>query len=121
LTLYVTFQTGFLKSKALELKYTNKIKEFLNSLRSEPVDSFVEYMMSQIFDGKRTRKAVDMFRPIVKRGFNQYINDNIRDTLKNAIDSQTVSAAETTSDIKQALDTTISEAQIGDIGCSFAR
>ncbi|MCL2574092.1 MAG: hypothetical protein FWE34_06045 [Defluviitaleaceae bacterium] len=70
---------------AVELKYTNKIREFLNSLRTEPSDDFVKCMMSEIYDSVRNQKAVDMFRPIVKRGFNQYISDNIRETLKKAM------------------------------------
>ncbi|MCL2397797.1 MAG: type I restriction endonuclease [Defluviitaleaceae bacterium] len=49
---------------AVELKYTNKIREFLNGLRSEPTDSFVKYMMSEIYIGKQTQKAIETFRPI---------------------------------------------------------
>lgn len=48
---------------------------------------FVKYMMSQIYDGTRTQQAIERFRPIVKRGLNQYINDAINETLKNAIKS----------------------------------
>jgi len=73
---------------AIELKYTNKIKELLQKLRVEPTPSFVKYVMGEIYIGKQTTKAVDNFKDIVKRGFNQYISDNIRDTLKNAMKSQ---------------------------------
>ena len=73
---------------ATELKYTNKIKELLQKLRVEPMDSFVKYVMGEIYVGKQTAKAVDNFRDIVKRGFNQYISENIKDTLKNAMKSQ---------------------------------
>ena len=75
----------------------------MNSLRSEPTDSFVKYMMTEIYDGKQTQKAVDTFRPIVKRGFNQYISDNIRETLKNAMKSQsdTEAMAATTAELEQ--------------------
>lgn len=69
---------------AVELKYTNRIKEFLNTIRAEPTEEFVKYMMSEVFDGLRSQKNIEMFRP-----FSQYISDNIRDTLKNAIASQT--------------------------------
>ena len=73
---------------AVELKYTNRIKELFHGLRAEPADSFVKYIMAEIYDGKKNQKAIEAFRPIVKRGFNQYINDNIRETLKNAMKSQ---------------------------------
>lgn len=37
--------------------------------------------------GPRTQQAIERFRPIVKRGLNQYVNDAINETLKNAIKS----------------------------------
>ncbi|MCL2579685.1 MAG: type I restriction endonuclease [Oscillospiraceae bacterium] len=76
------------KSAASELKHMGKIKELLSSLRAEPSDGFVRYVMGEIYDGRATQKAVDEFRPIIKRGFIQYINDAISDTLKSAIRGQ---------------------------------
>jgi len=76
---------------AAELKNMSKIKELLDALRHEPPDSFVKYVMSEIYDGMRTQKAIDEFRPIIKRGFNQYINDAIGETLKNAMRGQSES------------------------------
>jgi len=73
---------------ASELKYMGKIKELLNSVRNDPTDSFVRYMMSEIYDGRATQKAIDEFRPIIKRGFVQYVNDAISETLKSAIRGQ---------------------------------
>jgi hypothetical protein len=73
---------------AAELKYMGKIKILLNLFKTEPPESFVKYMMSEIYDGLRTQKAIEEFRPIIKRGFNQFINDAISETLKNAIKGQ---------------------------------
>ena len=73
---------------AVELKYTNRIKEFLNTIRSEPTEEFVKYMMSEVFDGQRSQKNIKMFGPLIKQAFSQYISDNIRETLKNAMASQ---------------------------------
>jgi hypothetical protein len=75
-------------SAASELKYMGKIKELLNALRTDPSDSFVKYIMSEIYSGRATQKAIDDFRPIIKRGFVQYINDAISDTLKTAMRGQ---------------------------------
>jgi len=74
---------------AAELKYTGKIRELLDTLRTEPGENFIKFIMSEIYDGIKTQKAVDEFRPIVKRGFNQYINDTIGERLKNAMVEQT--------------------------------
>jgi hypothetical protein len=40
-------------------------------------------MMGEIYDGQKNQKAIEEFRPIVKRGFNQYLSDTINEMLKN--------------------------------------
>ena len=80
-------------SAASELKYMSKIKSLLNSLRTDPSDSFVKYIMSEIYTGRATTRAVDEFRPIIKRGFAQYINDVISDRLKTAMEQSEVNRA----------------------------
>jgi len=75
-------------SAASELKYMNKIKELLNTLRTNPSDSFVKHVMSELDAGRATSKAIDEFRPILKRGFVQYINDSINERLKTAMREQ---------------------------------
>jgi len=79
-------------SAASELKYMGKLKDLLESLRDEPTESFVKYVMSEIFDGIRTQKAVDEFKAVVSRGFNQFINEAISDTLKSAMRGQSESS-----------------------------
>jgi hypothetical protein len=75
-------------SAAAELKYMGKIKELLSTLRTDPAESFIRYVMSEIYEGRATQKAVEEFRPIIKRGFSQYINDSISDILKSAVKGQ---------------------------------
>lgn len=84
---------------ASELKFTNLIKSFVHAQRTNPSDDFVKYMMSQIYDGTRTQQAIERFRPIVKRGLNQYVNDAINETLKNAIKSHDPSEQTTAPEI----------------------
>jgi len=73
---------------ASELKHMGKLKELLERVHDEPTDDFVKYIMSEIYDGLRTQKAIDDFRPIVKRGLNQFVNDAISSTLKSAMKGQ---------------------------------
>jgi hypothetical protein len=77
---------------ASELKYMGKIKELLNSVRNEPADNFVRFVMAEIDAGRATQKAIEEFRPIIKRGFVQYINDAISETLKNAMKGQSIAS-----------------------------
>jgi len=79
------------KSAASELKYMGKIKELLNALRAEPSDSFVRYVLGEIYDGRAMPKVVEEFRPIIKRGFIQHVNDAISSTLKSAIEGSSMS------------------------------
>ncbi|MCL2392774.1 MAG: type I restriction endonuclease [Oscillospiraceae bacterium] len=73
---------------AAQLKYMGKIKSLLDEVRVSPPESFVKYMMSEIYSGLRNQKAISEFRPIIKRGFNQYIDDCIADSFKSAMKAQ---------------------------------
>jgi len=73
---------------ASELKYMGKIKSLLDSLRTNPSDGFTKYIMSEVYDGMKTQKAIDEFRPIIQRGFSQYIKDAFGEMLKTAMQGQ---------------------------------
>jgi len=73
---------------ASELKYMGKIKDLLNRSRTDPSDSFVKFVMKEIYAGNATQKAIEEFRPIIKRAFNRYINDAISSTLQSAMKEQ---------------------------------
>jgi len=75
-------------SAAAELKYMGKINTLLDTLRTDPAESFVKYIMSEIYEGVKNTKAINSFRPIIKRGFNQYINDCIGERLKVAMEKR---------------------------------
>lgn len=72
-------------SAASELKYTNLIKAFLSKQRTEVSDTFVNYILGEIYPGRRTQATVERFTPIIKKAYNSYINDVINDTLKSAM------------------------------------
>lgn len=74
-------------SAASELKYTNLIKTFFNKQRTAPDESFINYILGEVYPGRRTQQVVDRFTPIIKKAYNAYINDVINDTLKSAMQS----------------------------------
>ena len=83
------FDVASAHSAASDLKYTNSIVTNLKSQRINPSDSFTKYMMDELkYDGTKTQQAIERFRPIVERGFNEYINNTINETLKSAIISE---------------------------------
>ena len=62
-------------SAAASLKYISKTKALLHMLHTDPPDSFVKYIMGEIYDGRATQNAIEKFRPIIARGFVQYAKD----------------------------------------------
>jgi len=72
---------------AAELKYIGKLNTLLDSIKNDPSEDLIKYIMSEIYEGLRNQKAINEFRPIIIRGFNQYINDAVNDRLKNAMNA----------------------------------
>lgn len=76
-------QTVF--NAAENLKYTNLIKGLLAKQLEQPDDNFVNYILSEVYDGKRRQSVIDKFTPIVKKSFNQFINDLLSDRITTAL------------------------------------
>lgn len=64
-------------STAEELKYSNLIKEFLKQQLSSPTEAFANYILSHVYEGRKTANVVEKFLPIVKRAFNQLITETL--------------------------------------------
>ncbi|WP_368294346.1 type I restriction endonuclease [Dehalobacter sp. TBBPA1] len=76
---------------ASELKYTSLIRTLLSKQRQDPDESFVTYILGEIYEGKRTKATVDKFKEIVKKSYNQFLNEIVNDRLKAAMgDSEKV-------------------------------
>lgn len=72
-------------SAASELKYTNLIKALLAKQRTATDENFINYILGEVYPGRRTTQVIEKFGPIVKKAYNSYLNDIINDTLKNAM------------------------------------
>lgn len=64
-------------STAEELKYSNLIKDFLKQQLASPNEDFTNFVLSQVYDGRKTSSVVEKFLPIIKRAFNQLITDTL--------------------------------------------
>lgn len=64
-------------STAEELKYSNLIKDFLKQQLASPSEDFANYILSHIYEGRKTANVVEKFLPIVKRAFNQLITETL--------------------------------------------
>lgn len=88
---------------ASELKYLNKLKNFLNDQWETPTEDFVKFMLSQIYEGVKTKNTIEKFEPIIKKAFKQFINELVNDKIKAAL--KTTNEEETNKEAAAALET----------------
>ncbi len=71
-------------TSASKLKYSSKIIRLLNKELQNPSESFINYVLNGIYEGKKTQQIKDKFTDIIKNAFNQFINDLMNEKLKAA-------------------------------------
>lgn len=89
-------------STASELKYSTLIKGLLSQDLDAPSDDFVRYVLSGVYDGPKTQKVIDKFKPIVKKSFNGFINDLVNQKISSALTPEDI---ESSNDIPLETDT----------------
>jgi len=72
---------------ASELKYTGEIKQFLNQQWEEPNDEFIKFILTDVYQGIKTKKVIDNFRGIVEKSLSQFVNEKVNDKLQKALSS----------------------------------
>ncbi len=83
-------------SVASELKYTNLIKDLLKSELENPSDDFARFILSSTYEGLKTQKIIDSFKPIIKKSFNSFINELLNQKISSALNNENEkNAAET--------------------------
>lgn len=75
-------------SSASELKYTNQIKQLMKQQLNNPSDTFVSYVLSEVYQKRKTQNVIDNFREVVKKSFNQFINELMNERIKSALERQ---------------------------------
>jgi len=85
-------------STASDLKYLNKAKEYLNTLWTNPSEDFISHVTGHIYDGKKTKAALEKFEPIIKKSFKQIINDMVNEKLNAALQSTSSEEAQLKND-----------------------
>ena len=92
------FDVDKITSSAAELKYLNNLKNFLSDNLNDPTEGFVAYLVSQIYDGIKTKSTLEKFSPIIKKGFNQFItkkvNEKLSAALNTSVETKTIDESE---------------------------
>lgn len=87
------FDKDSIFSTASELKYSTLIKGLLSQDLDAPSDDFVRYVLSGVYDGPKTQKVIDKFKPIVKKSFNGFINDLVNQKISSALTPEDIEAS----------------------------
>lgn len=72
-------------STAEELKYTSLIKDALSKEWENPSESFVRFLLSDVYDGPKTQKIIEKFTPVVKRSLSGFINEIVNQKISSAL------------------------------------
>ena len=76
-----------ISSTASELKYLNILKSFMTEQLDKPSESFVKYILSEIYDGTKTKMVVDKFTPLIAKGFTQLVGEKVNEKLSAALNT----------------------------------
>ena len=90
----VNFNIVDILDTASELKYSNEIKSFLSKQFNEPSDEFIGFILSHVYEGRKTQSVIDKFNGIMKKSLKQFINESASDKLQAAIKTTTDTANE---------------------------
>lgn len=83
------FDVESILSHAEELKYSGQIREKLFSEMEDPTDDFVRQMLKGVYDGRLTQQTLDKFKPLVRRTFQNVIEEAVKSRLSNALKTET--------------------------------
>jgi len=81
----MAFDVDSIINAAGELKYVSQIKKILASQLASPEDDFVKFFATRVYDGIITQKVREQFLELTKKAASQFLNDQINDRLKSAI------------------------------------
>lgn len=82
------FDMETILNSASELKYSNLIRQFMARELANPSDSFVSYILGEVYIGRKTQNVIDKFKGVVKKSLNNYVNELMSDRFKHAIENQ---------------------------------
>lgn len=92
------FDRDNILSTASDLKYSNLIKDYLKKLLDDPTDDYVRFILNEVYDGQKSQKVIDKFKPIVKKACTAFINDIVNQKISSALTSDEADNAESSSD-----------------------
>jgi len=87
------FDQAAIVETAGELKYAREIKRVMAEQLAAPSDDWVRFFIGAVYTGRVTQAVRDQFKPIVQKAVRQFVNDQISDRLKSALERDPAEAA----------------------------
>lgn len=79
------FNVEAVLSAAEDLKYSNQIKQLLKKQLEEPDEDFINYVLGEVYCGRKTQNIIDKFKPVIKKSLNQFVTDLMNDRITAAL------------------------------------
>ncbi len=87
------FDVKSILNSASDLKYMTMVKNVIAEQFENPSDQFVRAIINKsIYNGTKTQSVLDKFKEIIKKAFDEYINDTITERLSSVISPDVVLA-----------------------------
>lgn len=94
------FDSDRIFSTAEELKYSSLIKQLLTNELDDPSESFIRYILNNIYDGVKTQKALEKFSPIIKKSFTAFVNEIVNQKISSALTTESDVKEEITEEVE---------------------
>ncbi|MGM0215021.1 type I restriction endonuclease [Enterococcus sp. AZ109] len=99
------FDVDKITSSAAELKYLNSLKSYLSKELNDPSENFIKFLLTEIYEGRQTKQVLDKFKPIIKKGLNQFVTERVNDKISAALKSSAVIEEQETKSNSDTTDT----------------
>lgn len=97
------FDSDRIFSTAEELKYSSLIKQLLTNELDDPSESFIRYILNNIYDGVKTQKALEKFSPIIKKSFIAFVNEIVNQKISSALTTESDVKEEVAEDVEEEI------------------
>ena len=101
------FDSDRIFSTAEELKYSSLIKQLLTNELDDPSESFIRYILNNIYDGVKTQKALEKFSPIIKKSFIAFVNEIVNQKISSALTTESDVKEEVAEDVEDIVESKI--------------
>ncbi len=107
-----TLDVNSILSTAEELKYSSLIKEFLKAQLVDTSEDFANYILGQVYEGRKTAAVLEKFLPVIKRSFNQFINETLSTKFAQTLKVGSTEVAATSVDADESVDVDLNTSKI---------